>query len=245
MDTLFWTQFSPKITLDHTIKKFYGKYLYRLVVYAPSGYLINQKNSSIQEGINRRKLLNESARLINYAGYWGEMSVRHNITDANPEFLELIKSLKNNRTFKIRAEEPRIQIYAKSELDIQNLVNNNKQLFQQYTESFSGPADYQAEQVLNSGAIIKNTDNGYKHKVILRDGRYDVTIKHNILNYLTNCGTELVLISPTVTEMLSNQNNYIWSCSFYTNDPSVVTFISLMSPTIILNIHELVVMPHK
>jgi len=92
---------------------------------------------------------------------------------------------------------------------------------------------------------LRKKDIGYTHKIILRDGRYTTELKENILSYLTSIGPETLSISTGLIDTLSKSNPFLWNAYFYTNDPSVTTFLNLISPGLVLNIHELVVVPHK
>ena len=151
MDTSFWIQFNPKITVDHTVKKYFGKYLYRLVVYAPAGRLIESK-TSIADALAHRLSITKT---VNYGGYWGNngywASRNKDIDNADIDFLERIRDIKHDKPagIKMRVEEPRIQIYADTETALQNVVN---QYFHsndyRYIESVGGPADDAAEAVL-------------------------------------------------------------------------------------------------
>ena len=49
MDTSFWIQCNPKITVEHTAKKYFGEYLHKMVLYVPAGRLIHTKNDIVQE----------------------------------------------------------------------------------------------------------------------------------------------------------------------------------------------------
>jgi hypothetical protein len=145
---------------------------------------------------------------------------------------------------KLRVEEPRVQIYADSEAKLQDLV---KTYFDpshfNYIESFSGPADSAAEAVLNNGAIIRKKDNGYRYKVLFRDGRYGAEVKKQLLGYLLNLDQATIGIPKSTIDMLENHSSYIWNLYFYSNDLSLNTFIALINPALILNHHELIV--HK
>ena len=85
----------------------------------------------------------------------------------------------------------------------------------------------------------------YSHKVILRDGKYSQEIKESILNYLESLGDEIVKVPQSLSAILSKSSSYIWNGYFYTNEPNIVSFLNLMDPNLVLNIHELVVLPHK
>jgi hypothetical protein len=178
---------------------------------------------------------------INQSGWWGH---RHNrdLDSADIPLLETLRTIRKTVTgVKLRVEEPRIQIYASNEEDLMQLVNDYLKPFSKNIETISGPADEQAAEILNSGAIIRKTDNGYTHKVILRDGRYGSEIKETILNYLDGLHIENVGIPKSCREMFGKSSSYVWNCYFYTNDPSVTTFLNLMQPGIVSNCHELVV----
>lgn len=243
MDISFWTKYNPKITLEHTSKKFYGQYLYKLVVYAPAGRLITSAGDLTDE-LNYRKNFN-----YNYGGsWWVQRKGSTALVDASVDLLESLRNLKNDNlpNIKIRVEEPRVQIYATGDKDLEQVAA--KYLSSApigYIESIAGPADMESEIILNSGAIIRKNDIGYKYKIILKDGSYSANIKHSILTYLENLGPELVKIPRGTHEMLVRSQSYTWGCYFYANDLSIVTSLHLMSPGIVTNSHELVVLAHK
>jgi hypothetical protein len=237
MDTSFWIRCNPKVTVEHTTKKYYGKYLYKIVVYCPAGRLIDSKGAMTVELTHRK----EVTKHINQSGWWG---ARHNrdLDSADVHFLNVLRGIrKNPNGIKMRVEEPRIQIYAQTEDELVNLVIDHLQPFLRNIENVAGPANEEAAEILNSGAIIRKTNNGYSHKVILRDGRYSVEIKETILQYLEGLQLETAGIPKSCREMFTKSSRYVWNCYFYTNDPSVTTFLNLISPGIVSNIHELVV----
>ena len=243
MDISSLIQYNPNIAIEHTTKKYFGKYLYKLVVYAPAGRLIDAKESIADAIIHRRHV----AKHINQSGWWGR---RHNkdLENVDSEFLSVLRTIRTDRTLgiKMRVEEPNIQLYFETEADLTHLVDtyfNTKQ--QQYITSIAKPANDTAAEILNSGAIIRKTDNGYTHKVILRDGRYKVDIKETVLNYLYNLNIEIAGVPDSCRVMFSKPTSYIWNCYFFTNDPSVTTFLNLISPGIVSNIHELVIVTNK
>jgi len=238
MDISYWIQHNPKISVEHTAKKFYGKYLYKLVLYAPAGRLIHTKGDIGQE-LQVRKSYN-----------WGGSWYRHDssLSDADAELLLTLRSLKHRKIpgIKLRVEEPRVQIYGDSMEQLQDVVTEYFSSFPpSYIETIAGPYDVVAEAALNSGAIIRKNDIGYKYKIILKDGAYPIEIKESILSYLRNLGTDVVGIPNGTVDMLSRSSQYMWHCYYYCNDLDINTFISVICPGIITNCHELVVLPHK
>lgn len=238
MDTSFWIQCNPKITVEHTVKKFYGRYLYKIVMYCPAGRLIDSKGPITAELEHRKSIYKH----INQSGWWGHRQNR-DLDNANVLLLDTLRTLKSNPTgIKFRVEEPRIQIYAQTKDELVNLVLDHLQSFVGYIEAVTGPANEEDVEILNSGAIIRKTDNGYTHKIILRDGRYGAEIKETILQYLDSLQIEVAGIPKGCRGMFTKkQSSYIWNCYFYTNDPSVTTFLNLIQPGIVSNIHKLVV----
>ena len=242
MDTSFWLQYSPKITVEHTVKKYFGKYLYKLVLYAPAGRLIDSKGS-MTDALEHRKTVHKN---INHAGWWGHR-YQKDLDNADTELLDRLRDIRHDRSLglKLRVEEPRVQIYATTEQQLQTLTSTYFAKWGMYIEGVSGPEDANAEAVLNTGAIIRKNDTGYRYKIILKDGRYELDTKQQILNYLLNLGPDEIKMSNTVIHMLSKNTNYIWNLYFYANDPRITSFLELISPGIVSNTHELIVMPHK
>ena len=161
MDTSFWIRCNPKVTVEHTIKKFYGKFLYKIVVYCPAGRLIDSKDP-IDKALEHRKSIYKH---INQSGWWGH---RHN-RDLDLADIPLLETLRNIRRgqlgVKLRVEEPRVQIYAETENDLIDIVKNQLSAFISSIESVAGPANDAAADILNSGAIIRKTDTSCSSRV--------------------------------------------------------------------------------
>jgi hypothetical protein len=245
MATLFWIQYNPKITVDHTLKKYFGKYLYKLVVYAPAGRLIDSKpRESMVQALERRRTIYSQ---VSQNSWWGARQNR-DLDHANIELLEILRSIRLNRPvgIKLRVEEPRVQIYAETEKQLEDLVTAHfGTRFCNHVEAMSGPANEECADILNSGAIIRKKDIGYKYKVILRDGRYDFDAKQSILQYLLNLGEDQVHLPKSGYDMLNKSTSYLWNLYFFVNDPQVTSFLGLIQPGIVSNIHELVVVHNK
>jgi hypothetical protein len=210
------------------------------VVYAPAGRLLDAKGP-LEEAFQHRLLVQRNINV----GYWGYRNFK-DAENADLEFLDDLREIRHDKSlgFLLRVEEPRVQIYAETEQQLQNLISTHfKPEHYKYVESFSGPADADAEELLNAGAIIRKKDVGYKYKVILRDGKYNHAIKSQLLQYLLNLGPEEIHLPKSAIDTLQSKNSFVWNLYFYCNDLSVNTFITLISPGIILNHHELIV--HK
>lgn len=243
MDISFWIRCNPKIAIEHSSKKYYGQYLYKLVVYAPAGRLLDNKEK-IEDAYQRRLTVSKN---VNFGGYWGRTWNR-NLNDADLDYLKLLKDIKHERSpdLKFRIEEPHIQIYGKTLMDLEHLVSNKlSSKYYPTLQSISGPKDQDCENILNSGAIIRKKDCGYRYKIICRDGNYGTDIKYNLLKYLENldCGT--VYLTPGCQRSLANHSAYIWNMYLYANDISIVSFLNLICPGLVVNYHELVTLTDK
>jgi len=244
MDTSVWIRCNPKIAVEHSTKKYYGQYLYKLVLYAPAGRIIHEEKTNVEDAYNRRITVSKN---INFGGYWGRSWTR-NLDDADLDYLKLLKNLKHDpqSLFKFRIEEPYVQVYSSSLSDLEHLATN--QIPAQYHNTFysiSGPKDTAAEALLNRGAILRKKDCGYKYKVICRDGNYGTDIKHNLLNYIKNLDLDTVYMTTGCRRTLENNSSFIWNMYLYTNDISIVSFLNLICPGLVSNYHELVTMADK
>lgn len=244
MDTLFWTQSNPKITIEHTTKKYFGLYLRKLVVYAPAGRVLEKGWQNVDKALIHRKEI--AKRRINWGGSW--LSRESQVDDADIGFLTLLGQLKHdpvyNELIRFRIEEPYISIYANEEQTLKDIVTQHfNPTYNKYIRSVTMPADEDAETHLNSGAILRKKDHGYKYKVIIRDGKYSADTKQTLLNYLTSI--DETFITKGCQEQLSKDFGFIWNTFFYTNDPNVIHFINLIAPNSIANMHELIVVDNK
>lgn len=234
MDTSFWTQCNPNIRIEYTVKKYFSQYLYKLVLFAPGGRVIQNKGT-VEDAVRRRQ------QTFSQTGWFGR---KLNIHNANVPFLTLIREVYQNRKnlgVLIRVEEPRVQIYAETAEQLEHIARTYFTQFEHYFEEFSGPENTDAEAVLNSGAIIKAIDNGYQYKVIFRDGRYDRATRDAIYNYLSTLGSDIVHIPNGTKNMLNKDYDWMWNTYIYSNDISINSFLLLISPTLISKCHEIVV----
>lgn len=234
MDILYWNNLNPQIKFNHTVKQFYNQYLWRMIVQAPGGKLLYSKNPDLGQALEHRKNL---SRLYNHGGSWSQgNSIKLDLVDLN--LLDSIRTIKIARAdqIKIRIEEPNIQFYAKDESTLKSVAQQLNSV--DSIKNITGPAD-NTEVILESGAIIRRTPVTYPYKIILRDGRYSPQVKQQLLNYLDALG-DTVKLSKTCRDMLSRSHPSLWSVFFYTNDDKVATFISLIDPNLISNIHHVV-----
>jgi hypothetical protein len=235
MDISYWKNKNSQIRFEETAKQFFGKYLYRIKLSVPGGRIIYE-NRDYAEAVESRRHF----RQFNPGGYWGKGASLNDIIDV--ELLRTIRELKDaNPHIKMRIEEPEVQFYADTENELKDMVDQIEAKYSTILLSVSGPTSGATQDLLKNGVIIRKKEFGYQYKVILRDGRCDVATKQQILNYLESLGTDEVKVSPGVNRMLDSKYNGFWSVWFYTNDERVTTFLELILPGCVLNIHPLVV----
>ena len=238
MATSFWTRCNPNISIETTTKKFFGRFLYKLVVYAPGSRSVDSKYG-IDRDLERRKEMYNDQGTHRYSWWYRRNDT---VNQAIADQLYKIKELKDNRTnlnILVRIEEPRIQIYSESIEQLEQIVNEYFKDYKSSVEAISEPASVESTELLNSGAILTKKSNGYRYKVIVRDGKYTIDTKLQILNYLESLD-DLVKLPHSMYLMMRKESGYIWNCYFYTNDTGIISFLSLISPNLVSNIHELV-----
>ena len=108
---LQWNKINPSVSLVGTKKKFFGKCLYKIVVWAPGArllqdYMVNESN--IQDRIDQRI---ELYKQVNIYSSW-RSNRSDSITHANAEQLKYLHKTKNQYKdqIKFRIEEPHITI---------------------------------------------------------------------------------------------------------------------------------------
>jgi hypothetical protein len=108
-------------------------------------------------------------------------------------------------------------------------------------KEINGPESVEHADILLTGAIIVRKSSNYQYKVIIRDGRYPVEIKRQVLTYLENLGDQ-IRITPKCRDMLASPYVHCWGVFFYTNDPELTIMLRLFDPNLVGNIHQLIVL---
>lgn len=236
-DLSYWTQLNPNIKYEATRKQFFNQYLCKLVLDCPAGRLINESPVDIKDSLSRRI---QDARWHNYGGSW---AVRRNkdLDRADAILLgALIDIKKDYSEVKFRVEEPWVQIYAEAEDTLKVIAQRIPAGFRNSITAISFPETEEQAKLLKENKILlgPNSKVSYKYKVCLRDGNYPVETKKQVLDFLCNLGPE-AQISKGTQHMLARPYEYSWGCFVYVNDPNVLTFLNLISPNMVGQIHEL------
>lgn len=237
MDLSYWTQLNPKVKCEPTRKQFYSQYLCKLVVDCPAGRLINDDEPDLKFALRQRV---EEARWRNHGGSW---AVRNNkeLDRADIDLIMALVSIKKDYPeVRFRVEEPLVQIYTVDEDALKVIAGRIPAQFSNRIESVQVPAsDAQAALLKENKILVSSTSRvKFKYKIYFRDGNYPVETKRQVLTYLQNLGDE-VQTSPGTMQQLDKGYEYTWGCFVYANDPNVLTFLNLICPRLIAQIHEL------
>ena len=239
MDILYWKRLSESIQIANTTKRFYGKYLYKMVLDAPGCKSIAE--SDIALSLSNRVM---HARTVNYGGSWYGVNDSKFANKADLAWLELLKNLKlSNPNIKVRCEEPKVQIYTANDADLKQVVNYIKEYTSHILEIYK-PENDQARKLLEENKTIVSKQTKYQWKVSFAEKRCDHALRKNILNYLQQLD-DLVKIPKSTVEQCSRPNDWIWGCYIYTNDLGVTDMLRLIYPDLIREVSELVQLDNK
>lgn len=236
-DSLYWTQLNPNINFEPTRKQFYNQYLCKLVIDCPCGRLINDDPVDLKFALRRRV---EDSRWQNYGGSWAS---RHNkdLDRADVALLGALIDIKKEFTeVKFRVEEPWVQIYAATEDTLKVVAERIPVDFRTAITLIQLPESEEQAALLKENKILLSPKSKvtFKYKVFLKDGNYAVETKRQVLEYLRNLGPD-AQVSTGTAMMLSKPYEYTWGCFVYVNDPSILTFLNIISPNMVSQIHEL------
>jgi len=235
MDTLYWSNLSLDVKFKETKKQFWGRYLWRMEIYADCAYIAFEEDPQHAVAMLKYQAVNRS----NFGGSWKRPYFYNDVRkydNVNYTLLASIKTIKESLgdTIKIRVESDRMQFYAGSESELKQIAA----ILSDTTciEAITGPRAG-TEQLLSSNAIIAPKI-PFKYKILLRDGSYNVELKAQILNLLES--QEDVKITAGLRHNLKRPFPSIWGAFFYANDLGITTMLNLMSPGIVGKIHEVV-----
>ena len=234
---LSWSKLNPDIKITDTKKKFFNQYLYKAVINAPMCRLILSNHDNLAKEYQRRF---ELSRHYNHGGSWKR---KNTSTRANISELVYYQNLrlKNIDELKFRIEEPYLSIYSNDEkflYDIISKINSD-------IKEIHRPANELAKDILDQGQIVIKKSTDYEYKVVLREsGAISYEVREQVYGYLIGL-TDTVKMTPGCKRNLTERNYWFTSTYFYTKDPSVLTFLNLISPDIVSGIFKLTVVADK
>jgi hypothetical protein len=241
MDLSHWNKSFPNTAIKSVTKQFYGKYLYKLKVYAKAcGILRNVKpNVSIADHYKEKLEFHTAYTKFYQPGFWGHGRRSKWLEDADVGLLTELNNIKNNNAnIHTRCEDPHISFYSSSESELFDVANQLSAWSPAIVELWT--PDDQYVNALVRGNIIRKKATPYKYLIKIRDGKYSDISKTNIMNFLNNQGTE-VQVTEGVRRQLTSKSPYLYNIYFYAKDQSIVTFLKIIEPQSVSAIHKIVV----
>lgn len=207
----------------------------------PAGRIIHATSKESTDALlETRKTIAFSNRNINWGGSWQKRQVETIIKhQGSAEQIDYFRQLtiKLGDDFKFRIEEPYMSIYAQDESALYKILISSP-LKERVTE-FYRPENPEAEKVLNQGEIIVKRNTEYEYKVVFREMYWgNVAEKNQIYDYLESLG-DVVKLTKSCRSTLASKRSWFNSIYFYTKDPSILTFLNLISPGIVSGIYKL------
>ena len=231
MDILSWTKLNPKIRIQSVNKRFYSQYYYKLEVHVTGSGFLRHPEHTIEEQAESRVKFNE-LRKVNFGGSW-----RYNRSnDPTIQDIELLNKVRLAQqkypNLRIRVEEPTFQIYAETEEDLYKFAVDISYRDNQHILSINHPLSNQHLELLKQGYTISSKPADFPIKVHVREGRYNLQTKSQILAYLQNMPEE-VKLPKNFVDSFSKEYESVWNCYFYIKDRSILTMVALISPSLV------------
>lgn len=238
MDSLHWRNLNKQVKFERTKKQYYRRFLWRLVYSIDHVCLASDKH--VHDVINyvreKRRIERDRANAPGRSTYYYTGYYRQDEWEkCDEQLIDRVRTVMN--TFKdlvkFRAEWGTLQIYAETEEDLKRVAAaiSHDEDITIVTGPYPGTEDR-----LRAGHVFMNKID-YKFKITLRDGNYDANTKQSILNQLSQ--RDDVKIPPQLHRELNKKYPALWGAYLYTNDDSIVTILSLISPGIVGNIHPI------
>lgn len=227
MDTSQWSKLNKRVKISYSNRKFYKKYLYKLVYTVP-GCVYFSGSADEDQLINRMefsKRLDSNRSIVDYT--------------ATTDFYKVYIS---DMDLKFRSERSTFSIFGTNidelyKLASEELVKHTHRLDE---VSLVRPEDM---EYIEKGNIVLREHIGYRYKVTLRDGyKTNSDTIPSLGNYLTGLGDE-IKIGKQLLNRIKTSNKYLSAGYFYVNDPRIVDMIRLIDPLIIRYCQEIVINP--
>lgn len=237
MVMLSWTKLNPICKEKATSKKYYGQYLYKVVLEVPAGRIINDKqNLSIESLLDMRKN-NYLFHRPNLGAFNLTRRKWEQLHNADVEKLKYWQDtlMANKSLLKYRIEEPWMQIYSNDELLLYNLVSNTPSCLR----AIHKPKNLQSLLALEQNEILVNKVTDYNYKIFLKEGyKISPELRESIGKYLINLGTDVKLTKSTQYNF-TRRGLWFNGTYFYAKNKNVLIFLDLMAPGIISGIYKL------
>jgi hypothetical protein len=240
MDRAYWANINADIKFRDTTKQYFGKYLWRMALSVPGCKLLTRpEHWTFDDAYRMRKEYQQRILpKLSVHPWWPRPQAR--VEDFDVDLLHRLDDIQHeySEQVRIRVEEPRMQFYAESEEVLKDIAQEITICYD-VIKDITGPASDTQADLLKTGVILTSKAQTYQYKIIVRDGMYPEDVKIQLLNYLDSLGSE-VEITAGCRKMLLKPYPNVWGVYFYVRDEQLVTFINLICPGMVSNIHRLV-----
>lgn len=232
---LLWTNLNSEVLVKATTKKFYNKYLNKIVVFCPGARVIPDKRTtqSIQDALKiRRERIDYLKKVYNH-----QYIQSYRLDEADVYQIEELAKIKQAGV-KVRIEEPYVSLYHD---DAAVLYNAAKSLTGKRLTEVHMPENTSAKDILNRGEIVTKSDVEFPFKIMLKEQwNMGKDTKRALLDYLYNLGDDDVCLTKSLVKNLGdNHRQWFPAGYFYAKDDRVATFIGLIAPGIVSGIFKL------
>lgn len=229
MDISQWSKLNKKIKISYSNRKFYKRYLYKVVYRLPGCvyFSMSESTDQLMHRIERSQRLDSNRSIVDYK--------------ALSDFFEIYQS---DRDIRFRSEFSSLSIFVPDYAELVKLVTQDLSKYTDRLVEVSLVHDRDLEHI-EAGKVILREDIGYKYKVTLRGGYKRHT--ENMLSlgqYLSNLGDE-IKIGKQLLPAIMLGNKYLSAGYFYVNDPRIVDLITLIDPHIVRYYQEIVINPNN
>ena len=233
MDILSWTKLNPEIQFSNVNRRYFNKHYYKLEIGVIGANFLRYPELTIEQQIHMRG----NARSISYGGSW-----RRRIKMPTARDIELLEAIRKHRPdfesrLQFRVEEPHLQAYSDDETVLYDFAVAISGSDTQHIKKIFRPKDNHCLDLLKQGYTISSVATEYPFKVSVREGRYNVQNKHQILNYLRSI-PELVKLPEHFVSAMEKEYESVWNCYFYTQDKDICTMLALINPSFVRTIEE-------
>lgn len=231
MATLSWTNLNPTVKTVDTKKKFFNRYLYKIVLHVPGCRLVSSKSTaSIQA------LLDYRLGLVQYntRRFSNRDRGLHQASVPQLEYFRNIIEFYGEK-IKIRIEEPILTLYSDDEEILMEIAKMNPESLSEIHR----PSSDVAITALNRGECLLKRPTPYTHKVMFKESAtLSTETKNSIYDYLINLG-DVVKLTKSCQRNLTGRQYWFTATYFYTKDESILTFLNLIAPGAIAGIYKL------
>lgn len=225
MDLSQWRSKHPNVKISPTKRKFYNRYLHKLV-YQFYGANILSGNTSEESLIHRIDVRNRSSRVVN--------------TAIVKDFYQLYTN--ENKNYRIRVEGNTLAIFAPTLeilLEISEKYSHHKNLLTEVTTVL----DDSLLPLIEQNYCILHRHINYSHRINFKSGwMRNYNDRRSLANYLQQLGDE-IRCSNNLIHTLKTGAKYFQGGYFYARDPNIASMIALIVPTLVKSIQQVVINP--